>query len=322
MPFGFQFNDLIVSDIQKENKMTFNINSESSKFENYENAQYNADNASMHSSAAAEEIDIVDIYKNKMKTNIRLKKKNLILILFLFLLSFCGLLILSGFLAYFLRNKSHYIFESTFAFGFISTQHIVSEMFAISFYAQTRFINEKFTSEIGSGNFCLLDDEEFDQDFPIYFNQTRKDIELFIENASKYHTPKNNSIDNFLFRTPMSWKINSTTSINATFLSFVKQAYISMDKNMFRNYSLDNFNFWTSNYEKLIEVNMNLANSINEDLDASLASTVSFMNNFILFRFFNKRSIFYRGQSFDHIFVHACYSWLQFDFHFAVQNQA
>lgn len=271
--------------------MTFNLNSESTKFENYENAQYNADNASMHSTSVADEINVIDIYKSKMKSNIKVKKKNLKMIVVLLLLSFCGLLVSSILLGYFLRNPSYYVFAQTFSDGILQSQFILSEMFALSFYAQMKSQVDNNTSSMPSSNydgkFWSSINSDLTWKFELYFDQTKNDIQNFLQNNSNYHTKMNNSVDNLLNINSLPWKINQTISFNGTFSNFLKKAYITMNKPLFLDPSFQNFNFWYQNYQTLIEMNLGFEKAVEFDMDNSLNTTISFLNDVILFRWGN-----------------------------------
>ena len=298
LPRDFPYKNLNVAENEHFDKQVFERDSEDKNHEFLDNQQYNADNASMRSATVQDEIDIVDIYKNKMKSNIKLKKKNLQLIFFLFLTSFCGTLLLSGASAYFLKGGTKFIFEDTFANGIVTTQSTASYIFALSFFAQAQFLKKQSTqfdknlansvkNSSASGPTTLdlfgqISDQEFDFLLKNYYNYTMKSISKFIQAGPAHHTQLQNSIDKFLYQSNQTWALNRTFSIRGTFVNYLKQVFIQSKLENFQNFTETSADFVNLNFPQLITSLNDLEAHLDFDLDSSLEKTGNFLDIFLL----------------------------------------
>jgi hypothetical protein len=243
----------------------------------------------MRSSTLHDETDIVDVYRNKMKSNIRLKKKNLQLIFILFLVSLSGALILSGVTAFFLTEGPDFLFTSTLVTGIVRTQAVVSNIFGLSFVAQSQFLRTGGTSQAtkangttSAGTLGVMSDAQFSSDISNYFNYTVSSISSFLHDAHSFHTPLPNSIDTLLYGSQFSWKVNSTVTIRGTFLNYLKEAFISYSLPNYRNFTAETPDFPGLNFPQLISTLGQLQKSLNTDLDRCLISVSSYLNHFLL----------------------------------------
>lgn len=272
-----------------------------------ENQDYAPDNASMRSSSVHDELDIVDLYRNKIKSNINVKKKNLKLIFSFLVASFVGLLLLSGCAAFFLRQQPTFLFTPALAAGLRRTQEVISYMFALSFVADVRHLRSTVAPQVvptvqanrslGDGP----DDAMAETALAGYFNYTVGRLQQFIRDAPSFSTPIPNSVDAFLYSSAHSWQLNSTRLVQGTFLNFLKEALIVYALPAYANYSVTAPDFATLNFPQLIAAMLDLQGSLTDDLDACRAAALTYLYRFLFAWCPNQLLLFPGGQRGHHL---------------------
>lgn len=255
--------------------------------------EYTDDNASMRSTSILEEIDIVDIYKNKMKTHKKLKKKNLQLIFAFVLFSFLGLLFFACILMQFLKSPSHYLFDIKLGTGIKQVQLTISDILSISFFSQSQFLGNLI---IGSSSFeqptlGIMSDTDYQANLLIYFTNTKNEIGNFIKSNSNNYSLVENTLDDFINKTPTNWQMNTTFTIKGTLLNFLKEAYISMNLEDFSCVSKCGNDFLSKNCLNLAMSIPDFEIKLEEEMSASLNDTLGFLNIILICRYIKQCSI-------------------------------
>ena len=199
MPHNFPFQDLVFPEEVHAHQRNFKV-SERSNPVDYAELGFNVDNGSMRSASVQQEIDIVDIYKNKMKNNIKLKKQNLRLISFFFLLSFFGFLVFTLISGYLVRTSGRFVFTTSYAKGIVSFPTVISKILALSFISQSQYLKSSIGNHtIESPILGAFNDTVFNNNLLKYFVLTKSNINYFINNSTIFIEEINNSIDKLLY---------------------------------------------------------------------------------------------------------------------------
>jgi hypothetical protein len=243
--------------------------------------------SSVYSGSVSQEVDVVDIYKKKIQSNISLKQKNLKIIRLLFVFSLICFAIFSGTLDLIFTSVSNFTFTESYLVGIVNVQSIVSKILSVAFISHFNhlFVYSTDPLTVINPNITLVNSTYmFREEIKTHFSDLSYSIENFLKLDPQRYLGTNNSIYNFMYSWS-DWKIGSNSTDQMTFFNYLKTLSVTLDEKMLYEAAKFNQSSLYYNIEYLIEKFYDLEGQVKSEFDESYNFMAEFLFYFILLRF-------------------------------------
>lgn len=284
----------------EEKRLTFVNEQASEKFEDNIEVVANG-SSSVFSGSVSQEIDVVDLYKKKIQSNIHLKQKNLKAINILFIFALFCYIFFAGVLDFGFDKLGGFVFRESYLTGLLAVQAVTSRLLNLAFIVHFNhlFIRSETPVVNGGRTRAMLNaTEPFDSALQSYLSDATETLDEFIKMDPHTYLDQPNELRNFVYNWS-EWNWHAESPNRMTLFGYLKSLSVELNFDELLTSERFEANSLYNNAEEIISKLVAFDDAIRVEFDLSRAYINSFLFYFILIRCVNKWIIFSRNHHVD-----------------------